>query len=87
MKQEEQTFTIKVTMNKRWVPYFLGMLKMMERLGKLGASRSVALYSDGDGDFRPHFEWDENLPPVAEPLKKEPIGLSPLSNGYVFDAG
>lgn len=55
-------------MKDRWVPHFLAMLKYMEQLGGMGSSRKVALYSDGDGDFRPKFKWDESLPFDAEPI-------------------
>ena len=55
-------FTIRVSMRKRWIPQFLGMLKYMERLGGVGASRKLTFYSDGDGDFRPRFEFDDKLP-------------------------
>jgi hypothetical protein len=44
---------------------FPGALKMMETLGKLGGSRNVTIYSDGDGDFRPKFTFDETLPRPA----------------------
>ena len=56
------TINITVKMKQRWVSHFLGMLKKMEKLGDMGASRYVALYSDGDGDFQPKFEWDSDLP-------------------------
>lgn len=61
-------FTIEVEMKDRWVPHFLAMLKYMEQLGGLGSSRRVALYSDGDGDFRPKFKWDGSLPSDAKPF-------------------
>ncbi len=54
---QERTFHITVTMRNRWIPSFLGMLKYMEQLGGLGGSRLVSLYSDGDGDFQPKFEF------------------------------
>jgi hypothetical protein len=53
------TFRITCTMNARWARQFLGMLKTMQSLGSMGSSREVAIYADGDGDFRPKFEWDE----------------------------
>lgn len=56
MKSQEVTFTLECTMKERWVPHFLSMLAYMEQLGGLGGSRKVALYSDGDGDFRPKFK-------------------------------
>jgi hypothetical protein len=56
MKSENITFTLECTMKERWVPHFLSMLAYMEQLGGLGCSRKVALYSDGDGDFRPKFK-------------------------------
>ncbi len=74
-------------MKDRWVPHFLGMLKKMQYLGGIGSSRNVTLFSDGDGDFRPKFEWGENLPPVAKPLVQETEGRSPPDGGYKFDAG
>lgn len=85
--KDHTTFTIKCTMKNRWIPHFLGMLKSMENLGRLGGSRWVRFYSDGDGDYRPKFEWDKELPEPKKPLKIEDVGQSPRSEGYDFDAG
>lgn len=75
-------------MKTRWVPQFLGMLQAMQRLGSLGGSRWVRFYSDGDGDYRPKFLWEGlSLPEPAKPLKVEPLGQSPRSDGYDFGAG
>ena len=52
-------FTIECEMEDRWVLHFLAMLKYMQHLGKVGSSRRVCLYSDGDGDFKPKFVWDK----------------------------
>ena len=57
----EVTFSIKVTMNERWVNDFCSMLKYMERCGRIGHSSLVAFYSDGDGDFRPRFEIQKDF--------------------------
>lgn len=65
MKKE---FTIKVEMEERWINHFMSMLNHMESLGKMGSSETLALYADGDGDFRPEFEADvewERVEPVA----------------------
>lgn len=51
-------FNIKVQMKKRWVNDFCSMLKWMESCGNLGHSSIVGFYADGDGDFRPKFEFD-----------------------------
>ena len=51
-------FTIEVQMEERWVDHFMSMLDRMEYLGNLGASRTVSIYSDGDGDFKPKFNTD-----------------------------
>lgn len=61
-------FTINCEMEQRWVPHFLSMLKYMQYLGGIGSSRKVSFYSDGDGDFRPKFDWDEKLPSTVEPF-------------------
>lgn len=58
-------FTIKCKMKERWVPHFIGMLKLMENLGCLGSSRDVCFCADGDGDFRPKFEFEGELPDPA----------------------
>ena len=73
-------FTIKVRMKTRWVSHFLAMLKHMQSLGILGSSRMVSFYSDGDGDFRPKFEWDEKLPSDAKPIKD-------VKGDRTYDAG
>ena len=54
-------FTIECEMKDRWVPYFLSMLNYMQLLGNMGCSRLLRFYSDGDGDFRPIFKWNESL--------------------------
>lgn len=56
MVDDDITFNIKATMNKRWVDHFCSMLKRMEYDGSLGHSEAIGFYSDGDGDYRPKFE-------------------------------
>ena len=73
-------FTIKVKMKNRWIPHFLSMLKYMEYLGNIGSSRKVTMYSDGDGDFQPKFEFDESLPSEIKPIKNE-------NGNRTYDAG
>ena len=83
VKPDKIKFTIECEMRERWVPYFIGMLKTMQNLGNLGGSRWVKIYSDGDGDFRPKFEFEEGMP---EP---EP-GIWSVDDGQevcYFDAG
>jgi hypothetical protein len=64
-------FTIKAQMKARWVPHFLAMLKYMQYLGGIGSSRIVSIFSDGDGDFRPKFEWDNDLSDEVKPIIDE----------------
>lgn len=78
--EDKTTFTITCTMKTRWVPHFLAMLKHMQRLGGLGSSRWVHFFADGDGDFRPKFEWS-GLPEEAKPVK------TTSNNELWFDAG
>ena len=80
-------FTISCDIPDRWVPHFLGMLEKMEYLGKVGASRRIAFYSDGDGDYRPKFEWDKNTLPEPFREKDEDLKKGPADEGYFFDAG
>jgi hypothetical protein len=79
-------FTIKVKMENRWIPHFLGMLKAMQILGGIGSSRWIKFYADGDGDFRPKFETDIKIEPVEVKIGSKQEGW----NGEVkteFDAG
>lgn len=73
-------FKIDVDMPERWVPHFLSMLKYMEHLGSLGGSRKVCLYSDGDGDFNPKFNWHSSLNDKAEPVQDD-------NGDRLYDAG
>ena len=50
-------FNLKVTIPKRWVGKFLQMLDCMRWCSRVGASRTVAFYADGDGDFRGFNFW------------------------------
>lgn len=61
MSNNEVTFNIQVTMKERWVDDFCSMLKWMESCGADGHSSLVGFYSDGDGDFRPKFEFDREF--------------------------
>lgn len=63
---DDVRFTVTAEMGERWVPQFLGLLRDMQRCGQVGASRTLSFYSDGDGDYRPQFEWDVDVEP-AEP--------------------
>ena len=54
----DKTITIKATMNERWIDDFCSMLYYMQYCGQVGHSSIVGFYADGDGDFRPKFEFD-----------------------------
>ncbi len=74
-------FSIRCRMKNRWTPHFLAMLKYMETLGYMGASRKVGIYADGDGDFHSQFFWDtESLSSDAKPIKDE-------NGNRLYDAG
>lgn len=64
-------FVIQVEMQDRWVSHFLSMLKYMQFLGGIGSSRKVSFYADGDGDFRPKFNWSSSLPSDADPVSEK----------------
>ena len=73
-------FTIQCEMKDRWVPHFLAMLRYMQQLGNLGGSREVALYADGDGDFRPKFKWSPALSSEVKPKRDH-------GGNRLYDAG
>lgn len=59
MSKETVKFKLEITMPKRWAKKFIQMLDCMRWCGNVGASRVVAFYADGDGDFRP-FDFKVN---------------------------
>ena len=75
---------IECEVKARWVSQLVGMLKNMEMLGDMGGSRKVAIYSDGDGDFRPKFKfkrpWFRKVPEPAKPTENK-------DGNTVYDAG
>jgi hypothetical protein len=75
----KKNFTVKVEMEERWIPHFMSMLKYMEQLGNMGASRQVGIVSDGDGDFRPKFNADVEYDSEEPKWDKE--------GNRVYDAG
>lgn len=77
---DKLSFSIQVTMKKRWIPHFLSMLSYMQFLGRIGSSRQVSFYSDGDGDFQPIFKWDETLPSNEKPIEDS-------DGDRIYDAG
>lgn len=76
----EIEFTINIKIQKRWLPCFLSMLKLMEQYGSAGNSRRIVFFSDGDGDFRPMFTWPKILNANFAPIKND-------KGDMFFDAG
>lgn len=88
----EVTGSITYRMKRRWLPHFIAMLKTMQSFGNAGHSGHVAFYADGDGDFRPKFNFYVGTTPVenlSEPLAE----ASPkkrnatIDDATLFDAG
>jgi hypothetical protein len=67
------TVTMEVT-----VPQALTLKAMFEywnRLGRIGASRYVAFYCDGDGNFRPEclVSTDRAVPGLTDAIRKKSV--------------
>lgn len=79
--QKKVKFTIECEMEKRWKDYFLSFLKTMECFGEMGHSELLGFYSDGDGDFKPKFDFKETkyTPRASIPSKEMSVNF--------FDAG
>ena len=80
---------IDVQMEERWVNTFCSMLKRMELDGSIGHSEWIALFSDGDGDFRPRFSFSEVYNEVldkASTLKSFQEETTPALVRILYDA-
>ena len=80
----ERSFTIHCKMEERWIASFIKMLDMMKGNGSIGHSEFVGLYADGDGDFRPKFEYDKTLSAIGD---KPKIIKNPSGRMTMYDAG
>lgn len=88
MNNDNVTFTVKCTMKRRWVPYFISMLERMQYLGGIGSSRYLVFFSDGDGDFRPVFKIDGvDKNSLSEPKLIHPEKPTAFTIDTVYDAG
>ena len=86
-----KTFTVECTMEERWIPEFYMFLAKMQTNGEMGHSELLGFYSDGDGDFRPKFEFDKEYKPQhgywERELKKENPERHLPKLEVMFDAG
>jgi len=90
MMSNNVTLNIKVTMKERWVDDFLSFLRYMETCGNLGHSAVLGFYSDGDGDFRPKFEFDREFNETTDQRyeeTKERYRYVTIEPEIVYDAG
>lgn len=76
---------IKAFIDERWVNDFCSMLKHMELCGNIGHSSVVAFYADGDGDFRPKFEFDKEYRKTNGYWSKDSKELPDIE--VIYDAG
>ena len=80
----ERTFTINCKMEERWIASFIKMLDSMNYCGAIGHSEYVGLYADGDGDFRPTFDYDKVLSVIGD----KPLTIkNPSGQMTMYDAG
>lgn len=80
----EREFTIHCKMEERWIASFIKMLESMNYCGSIGHSEYIGLYSDGDGDFRPVFNYDKTLSVIGD----NPIIIkNPSGQMTMYDAG
>ena len=76
---------IKAFIDERWVNDFCSMLKHMELCGNIGHSSVVAFHADGDGDFRPKFEFDKEYKKTNGYWSKDGKELPDIE--VIYDAG
>lgn len=77
---EKVKLNLEITIPKRWVKKFMQMLDCMRWCANVGASRAVAFYADGDGDFRPFdFTMNNMVVPTTEDWEKHDRNWNPDS--------
>lgn len=81
----QQIFTVYCQMDERWIPSFLKMLNTMQHNGDIGRSEFVGMYSDGDGDYRPRFDYDK----IAQKYCNDNYLIinNPSGQATMYDAG
>lgn len=80
-------FNINVSMEERWVPYFVSFLKRMEADGRIGHSEMLGFFADGDGDFRPSFAFEPFDLDDIKVMKRETKTHDIEKDLHYFDAG
>lgn len=80
-QSQEIKFTVTCKMRRRWIPYFLSALRKMQYLGSIGSSRKVCIFADGDGDFKPKFEFDNKV------IDEKFIEVKEKDGTYFYDVG
>ena len=80
-------FFIHARMEERWIPHFIAFLKKMQENGERGHSETLAFFSDGDGDFRPQFEFlvDDEIEATSRTVT--PKQINPDWKVKLYDAG
>lgn len=95
-KYDNVEFIIKCKMKERWVNQFCSLLKEMERNGSAGHTSVLAFMADGDGDFRPKFDFNIHYKEECARLHRYNKGnvdyeaaqkLDNLEIEHFFDAG
>ena len=83
----QQTLTIDVVMEERWIPHFISFLKRLERDSNIGRSEIVGFLADGDGDFRAKFVFEEaDSDDLIESFMRKPSKYHEVAD-VVYDAG
>ena len=58
----------------RWLHTFLSFLKEIERNGSIGHTSVIGMMADGDGDFRPKFEFSRDFVKIKGMFRQECYG-------------
>lgn len=68
----------------RWVNCFCTFLKKLERNGRVGHSSTIGFFADGDGDFRPTFDFNDIK---FEEIQPDYYGKNYYELEQTYDAG
>lgn len=83
---DDVTLNVSIKLPKHFAPELIAMLERIDHNGRIGHSEWVAIYSDGDGAFRPQIKIT-GPDDVINVAHSSPQVTNRQMSGMCYDAG